>query len=175
VAKKTSRKRRKERQRAARPEPAVPPEAAATMERGYARSRARDDAIRASLQPLRPGERPGAVTVGAIAAALLAVAQVIALIVSYDSSKPREVLAAVFGIVIMTVVAVGMWRARYYAVLGMQALLALTIVAACLALIGVDDVLHALIAAAIIGAAGTLFWFLVKAMARIQMPVRPGR
>ncbi|HEY1275686.1 MAG TPA: hypothetical protein VGF25_12270, partial [Thermoleophilaceae bacterium] len=92
MAKKTSRKRRKQRQRAARPEPAVPPEAAATMERGYARSRARDDAIRASLQPLRPGERPGAVTVGAIAAALLAVAQVIALIVSYDSSKPREVL-----------------------------------------------------------------------------------
>jgi hypothetical protein len=28
---------------------------------------------------------------------------------------------------------------------------------------------------AIIVAAGTLFWFMVKAMARIQMPERPGR
>jgi hypothetical protein len=27
---------------------------------------------------------------------------------------------------------------------------------------------------AIVGAAGALFWFLVKAMARIQMPERPG-
>jgi hypothetical protein len=32
----------------------------------------------------------------------------------------------------------------------------------------------ALIAVAAVGAAGTLFWFLIKAMARIQMPRRPG-
>jgi hypothetical protein len=68
-----------------------------------------------------------------------------------------------------------MWRGRYYAVLGMQALLALTILAASLALLGVSDVEHALIAVGLIAAAGTLFWFLVKAMARIQMPVRPGQ
>ena len=30
------------------------------------------------------------------------------------------------------------------------------------------------LAVVIIAAAGTLFWYLVKAMARIQMPERPG-
>jgi hypothetical protein len=34
-------------------------------------------------------------------------------------------------------------------------------------------VFELLIALAVIGAAGTLFWFLVKAMARIQMPAPP--
>ena len=32
----------------------------------------------------------------------------------------------------------------------------------------------ALLLVAIVAAAGTLFWFMVKAMARIQMPERPG-
>jgi hypothetical protein len=32
----------------------------------------------------------------------------------------------------------------------------------------------ALLLVIIIAAAGTLFWFLIKAMARIQMPERPG-
>jgi hypothetical protein len=39
-----------------------------------------------------------------------------------------------------------------------------------------ESVLGALLATAVIAAAGTMFWFLVKAMARIQMPDhrRPG-
>ena len=44
------------------------------MERGYARSRERTEAVRASLEPLAPGERPRAVTVAAVVAALIAVA-----------------------------------------------------------------------------------------------------
>ena len=38
------------------------------MARGYARSRARADDVRAALEPLAPGERPLAVTVAAIVA-----------------------------------------------------------------------------------------------------------
>ena len=41
-------------------------------QRGYARSRAKDEAARAALKPLAPGERPTAITVGAIAAGVLA-------------------------------------------------------------------------------------------------------
>ena len=37
----------------------------------YARSRARDEAARAALKPLEPGERPRAVTVAAVLTALL--------------------------------------------------------------------------------------------------------
>jgi len=40
--------------------------------------------------------------------------------------------------------------------------------------IGASNVVTLLICLAVIIPAGTLFWFLVKAMARIQMPERPG-
>ena len=69
----------------------------------------------------------------------------------------------------------GMWQARYWAVLGMQTLLALTIVVASLGLITATHLWAAvLLVLIILLASGTLFWFLVKAMARIQMPERPG-
>jgi len=65
-----------------------------------------------------------------------------------------------------------MWRARYWAVLGMQALLGLLIVIVAISSLTVSNLLGALVVVAIIVPAGTLFWFLVKAMARIQMPER---
>jgi chromate transport protein ChrA len=144
------------------------------MERGYARARAKDTQARARLKPLAPGERPTAVTVGAIVAGILAMANVAALIVRYDPHKLNKTFATALGGVILLVVAVGMWRARYWAVLGMQTLLALTIVGAALAGVRAGNVAAVLIVLAILAGAGTLFWFLVKAMARIQMPERPG-
>jgi hypothetical protein len=59
-------------------------------------------------------------------------------------------------------------------VLGMQTLLALTLILAGLGLVGATSVLAAVGLVAILTGAGTLFWFLIKAMARIQMPERPG-
>ena len=55
----------------------------------------------------------------------------------------------------------------------MQALLGLAVVIFSLLLIRAESLLAVAIAVAVIGAAGTLFWFLVKSMARIQMPERP--
>ena len=101
-------------------------------------------------------------------------ANLVALIVGWNPDEPRKTLAAAIGVVILGVVAYGMWRARYWAVLGMQTILALTLVGASLALIGIGSVGALLLMLLIIAAAGTLFWFLVKAMARIQMPERPG-
>jgi multisubunit Na+/H+ antiporter MnhC subunit len=71
-------------------------------------------------------------------------------------------------------VAVGMWRARYWAVLGMQTLLALAIVISSLWLLTANNLAAVVLALAVLSLSGTLFWFLVKAMARIQMPQRPG-
>jgi threonine/homoserine/homoserine lactone efflux protein len=67
-----------------------------------------------------------------------------------------------------------MWRARYWAVLGFQALLVLLLVAASLGLVQATSVAQALGTTLLIAGAGTLFWFMIKAMARIQMPQRPG-
>lgn len=144
------------------------------MARGYSRARERDAAARAALTPLAPGERPTAVTVGAVVAAVAAVANLVALVARYDPDEPRKTIATAVGTVVLAIVAGGMWRARYWAVLGMQTLLAITIVLGSLALLTAVDVAAALLVVAIVASAGTLFWFLVKAMARIQMPARPG-
>jgi cation transport ATPase len=180
--KRTSRKRRKQRRAASAP-PSRPPAAdvptSAPAPSGYARLRAKDDEARAGLQPLRQGERPTAVTVGAIAATVLAVANLVALAFGYNAgedtlSPGSDVTGSVLTTLVVGIVAYGMWRAKYWGVLGMQTLLALTLVISSLALLFANSVWAALLLVLILAGAGTLFWFLIKAMARIQMPERPG-
>jgi hypothetical protein len=179
LAQRTSRKRRKRRQRASNGQAAAPatgeqatPER--TLARGYARQRAKDDAARAALVPLAPGERPAAVTVGAAVAAVAAVANLVALIVGYDSDAKQDTMTTLLGLFLLIPMAIGMWRARYWAVLGMQTMLAITLILSSLALMTAPDWRGITLAVALIVGSGTLFWFLVKAMARIQMPTRPG-
>jgi hypothetical protein len=172
LAQRSSRKRRKQRQRSRAATGNAEPQAVPA--RGYASARRKDEQARAALKPLRKGERPGAVTVGAVAAAILGLANLIALVARYDPDEPNKTILSVMGVVIMAVVAAGMWRARYWAVLGMQTILALAIVGGCIALLGADNAVAVLLIAAIVIPSGVLFWFLVKAMARIQMPERPG-
>jgi hypothetical protein len=182
ASKRTSRKRRKQRRASAappRPPAAEAPSGADAVARGYSRSRARDEQARAALKPLRPGERPLAVTIGAAAATLLALANLVALAFGYnageDSLSPgSEVTGSILATALLALVAYGMWKARYWGVLGMQTLLALTLVFSSLALIGANSLWAALLLLIILAAAGTLFWFLVKAIARIQMPEGPG-
>jgi hypothetical protein len=168
----TKRKRRKP--PGSRPVPAR----ATPMASRYERSRQKDEAARRALKPLAPGERPTAVTVGAIAAALIALANLVAVILGWDGGTDADTAQALAGSLLVTavvcIVAVGMWRAKYWAVLGMQTLLAITLVICSLALVTATSLVAALILVAMLAAAGTLFWFLVKAMARIQMPERPG-
>jgi cation transport ATPase len=171
--KRTSRKRRKQRRAAS-----APPRPPAAEPSGYARSRAKDDAARAALKPLRQGERPAAVTVGAVVATLLAVANLVALAFGYNASEDTvspgsDVTGSILTTLIVGVVAYGMWRAKYWGVLGMQTLLALTLVMASLALVLAGSLWATLLLLLILAGAGTLFWFLIKAMARIQMPERP--
>ena len=185
-----SRKRRKERQKAAaegrgryqspddrnRPHPPEDEPSPA----GYARSRAKDEAARAALKPLGPAERPTVVTIGAVVAALLGLANVIAVVAGWDGAAGEDDRGRALALSLLTsgvllVVAWGMWKAKYWAVLGMQTLLALTILAAALGLVTAASVRAAIILLLILVGAGALFWFMVKAMARIQMPERPSR
>ena len=161
------------------PSGTAPPARSAPGAGAYARSRARDEAARAALKPLRPGQRPVAVTVGAIAAAVLALANLIALAFGYNAgedtvSPGSNVTGSIIAAAVLALVAYGMWKARYWAVLGMQTLLALTIVVSALGLIQAVNWWAFVLVSLILIVSGTLFWFLVKAMARIQMPQRPG-
>jgi hypothetical protein len=168
----TKRKRRKPRGSRPGTAPARP------LPSRYERSRQKDEEARRALKPLAPGERSTAVTVGAITAALIAVANLVAVILGWDGGTDADAGQALAGSLLVTavvcIVAVGMWRAKYWAVLGMQTLLAITLVICSLALVTATSIVAAFILVAMLAAAGTLFWFLVKAMARIQMPERPG-
>jgi hypothetical protein len=63
-----------------------------------------------------------------------------------------------------------MWTVRYWAVLGFEALLGIVVVSGALSLLVANDWRGAAISLAVIGLGGTLFWKLIRAMARIQMP-----
>ena len=122
--------------------------------------------------PLAEGERPRAVTVAAIIAAVLAVANAVPYFADIEiASQEPQPGVLVFSAVLL-VAAVGMWKTKYWAVLGMQALLGLMILVFSLLLVQAENVKSALIALGIVLGAGFLFWYLVKAMARIQMPER---
>jgi hypothetical protein len=57
-------------------------------------------------------------------------------------------------------------------VLGFQALLGLSVVTGSLSLLVASNVEAVVRSLVVIAAAGTLFWFLIRAMARLQMPSR---
>jgi hypothetical protein len=143
------------------------------ISRGYARGRERDEAIRASLEPVEPGTRPGAVTVAAFVAVALGVANIVLWLAGVDvrGAKPGAGGVILFA-ALMFAAAWGMWRARYWAVLGFEALLGVTILIAALSLAVASNVTAVVLCLGIAGLGGWLFWKLVRAMARIQMPSR---
>jgi hypothetical protein len=147
------------------------------MGRGYAKAEQRNQEAREALQPLAEGERPTVVTLGAIVAALIALSIVggYAAGVEVDGERPR-VVQVIAPALIMGIMAWGMWRARYWAVLGFQLLLVLVLFSAFLGLmVEAASVAQILATLGVLAFAGTFFFFMVKAMARIQMPERRPR
>ena len=140
------------------------------------RGEAAEELARAELEPLEPGEVPRVVRVGAVVAALIAVGNPILFAAGYEVQGGQARLSRVLIIsAVMAVAAAGMWRGRYWAVLGFQALLALTCIFAFLSLMVASNVEAGVRSGAVLLAAGTLFWLNIRAMARIQMPDRPSR
>jgi hypothetical protein len=161
---------KRSRKRTAEPKPA---RAGNGAPRRPPRSEAKDAAARAALIPLAEGERPRSVTVAAVVAALFAAGNLIAFAAGVEINGDKPQAAGVISYsVLMGIAAWGMWRAKYWAVLGMQAILGILIVLFSLFLFEASNVQSALICVAIIVPAGALFYFLVKALARIQMPER---
>ncbi len=141
-----------------------------------ARSEARDEAARQALEPLGEGERPGVVTAGALLSAAVAASIVIAWLAGANVNGERPAVGQVLiPAALMGLMAYGMWRARYWAVLGFEAILVLLILAAALGLVGAHSVAQLAGNLALIAVATTLFVLMIKAMARIQMPERAPR
>ena len=139
-----------------------------------ARSEARNETAREELEPLHEGERPAVVTVAAVISTLvagLALAGYALWDVLRDDGRPPAGGVVVF-VVVIAVMAYGLWRARYWAVLGFQAALVIVILSATLGTISALTVGLALGNLVLLLGAGALFYFMVKALARIQMPER---
>jgi membrane glycosyltransferase len=191
VAGARERKRAERRKRKRRSDDALPAAVASTtteeshpepqetfQQRMSRRYEERNADARAKLEPLGPGERPRAVTVGAVVAGLLAVVFIVSAVLAIAGVhaggrdiKPAPIIlfAGVF-----CAMSVGMWRSRYWAVLGFQTLLLLMMLASAVGLVAVDSVLQALGTTLLLLGSALLFYFMIRAMARIQMPAPPG-
>lgn len=149
-----------------------------TPVRAPSRSEQRDAAIRATLEPLAPGERPWPLLV-AIALALITGLGQVALFafgvkLKVAGTHAQAGSTIVFG-VLMLGCAVGMWLLKYQAVLGFMALLGITVAYFALALIKASSLLGLAIGLAGVSGGGFLFYKLVRILSRIQMPKYPGR
>jgi len=139
------------------------------------RGRSEEEA-RADLAPLGEGERPPALIAAAVVSGLLAVAVTVGALSIHDLSRHGGSLpGAVFLAVVFLLLAGGMYRCRYWAVLGFEALLTFQIIVTSLAVVVASTILAAVLCVLAIGLGGWLFWKLVRVMGRIQAGERSQR
>lgn len=145
-------------------------------ERMAAAAEERNRAAREKLEPLEPEERPFIVTVGAVVSGAIAISVIVGYLLGaeVDGDRPN-LFQVIVPALLMGVMCVGMWRIRYWAVLGFEAVLGLLIVAGVLGAVSATSARSIVGTLVLIAIAGTLFYFMIGAMARIQMPERKRR
>ncbi|HEU4977477.1 MAG TPA: hypothetical protein VFT42_01135 [Solirubrobacteraceae bacterium] len=168
--------RRSRKRTLSEPRPAAVAQPAAQRAPRAERTEAKNAAVRAELSPYAPGERPPALIAAALVAAALGLANLIAYLAGtkIEGTRPAAGGVLIF-CAVMFVAAAGLWRMRYWAVLGFQALLALLVLVFALFLLRASNALAVVLCIGVIACGGFLFWKLVRVMARIQMPQRADR
>jgi hypothetical protein len=137
-------------------------------------SEERNAEARAELEPLAPGERPTWVTVAAIVAVALGVGTLVLVALDYEVTSGKSTrTTGLLQALVLLMAAYGLWRSRYWAVLGFEVLLGVTAVWGFLSLMVASNVWGAVLALVVLCSSGFLFYKLIRAMARIQMPRRP--
>jgi hypothetical protein len=144
------------------------------MKAGYARAEVRNQEAREALEPLAAGERPTVVTVAAVLCALVAISILVGYLTGAEVDGEKPALGQILiPALLLGTMAWGMWRARYWAVLGFQMILVLLIFSAVFGLAAQAASVGQVVATlGLLAVSGTFFWLMVKAMARIQMPTR---
>jgi len=141
-----------------------------------ARSEARNEAIRRSLEPLAPGERPGVITVSAVVATFSAicfwVSAGIALFGDITVAGVRQPNPTFLILVaaLLSWMAFGLWKSRYGATLAFQGFMVFVILTCSLGLVLATSWIQAISCLLIVAGAGYLFYRLVRVMARMQAP-----
>jgi hypothetical protein len=142
------------------------------------RSEARNAAVRATLTPLAPGERPWALKIATLIALLIGASDLVAVLVN-GKFNVGGAHAGASGVILfstaMLVCALGMWQRRYWAVLGFQAILVFVILFFSLLLMRAANLLALVASVVVVGGSGYLFFKLVRVLSRLQMPTPPSR
>jgi hypothetical protein len=147
-------------------EPATEPSA---LEERRRERELREIDARLALSPLAPNERPLSLLIATAVATLLAAGVCLSVATVHDLARHGGSLpGGLFLAAVLLALAWGMYRRRYWAVLGFEALLAFQIIVTSLALIVAETLLAAGLCALSVGLAGWLFWKLVRVMGRIQ-------
>lgn len=129
----------------------------------------REDRARAALAPLGEDERPAALLVAIAVCIVLALGVIVGAASIHDLSRHGGSLpGAALLAVTLALVAQGMYRRRYWAVLAFEALLAFQILVTSLALVVASTIAAAAVCLLSVGLGGRLFWKLVRVMGRIQ-------
>ena len=145
----------------------------AGMRRGYSRSAARNEEVRQALAPFEEGERPAVLVISAAIAAALGVGNIVAYAAGVKvQGQKADLVGVVLLAILMLSAAYGMWNKRYWAVLGFEALLGITVAFAALSLLVASNLAALALCLALIFGGGYLFYRLVRVMARLQTPRR---
>ncbi len=134
----------------------------------------RDELARAALSPLGEHEWPTSLRIAIAVCLVLAVGVIAGAASVHDLSRHGGSLpGAALLAVVLVLLAQGMYRRRYWAVLGFEALLAFQIIVTSLALVVASTLLAAAICLFSVLLGGWLFWKLIRVMGRVQAGERP--
>ena len=163
--------------RKTRPEPpAVPAPVAPEPDRpSPTRGEIRDEAARASLEPLAPGERPLGLRVAILVAAALALGNAVAYLAGATIGGKHPGVGVLAFTALTGTLAVGMALARYWAVILFEALLTLIILLFSLFLVEAQNLAGVALCLGVLIPGGWLFWKLIRVMGRIQVTRQPQR
>ena len=129
----------------------------------------RDELARAALSPLGEHEWPASLRIAIAVCLVLAVGVIAGAASVHDLSKHGGSLpGAALLAVVLVLLAQGMYRRRYWAVLGFEALLAFQIIVTSLALVVASTLLAGAICLLSVLLGGWLFWKLIRVMGRVQ-------
>jgi hypothetical protein len=142
--------------------------------RYQARADQRNAEARDNLQPLEPGEHPWPLLLAIALTSLSGISTAILYFAGVTIGGKHSPSVLIYT-VIMLICAAGMWKLWYQAVLAFMVLLAIVIVFFSLFLVEASNILGLVVALAIIGGGGFLFWKLVRVLSRLQMPQRTQR
>jgi len=133
----------------------------------------REELARAALSPLGEHEWPVPLRVAIAVCLVLAVGVIAGAATVHDLSRHGgSVPGAALLAIVLLLIAQGMYRRRYWAVLSFEALLAFQIIVTSLALVVASTLLAAAICLVSVLLGGWLFWKLVRVMGRIQVQDR---